>query len=89
LGRILSPFATTKHPALARLLCFHFIALITEAIDFIQHALQQSVGRSPRNPRPLQLEYFLSLPPDLDAHVFDLSPDVIEVRHPFRPKITM
>ncbi|WP_168212739.1 MULTISPECIES: hypothetical protein [unclassified Bradyrhizobium] len=65
------------------------VPLGTESVNLIQHALQQGVGGLSRYTGSLELKDLLSVPSDLDAHVFDLSPDVIEVRHPFRPKITI
>jgi hypothetical protein len=45
------------------------------------HPRQQEFGRGGGDPRPLQLEDFLSLAPDLDAHVLDFPSDEVEVWH--------
>jgi hypothetical protein len=76
-GRVLSPFATTKHPALAWLFSLDVVSLSTEPLDLMQHALQQGVGGFRWYPRSLELEDFLTLLSYLDAHVLDFPSDVV------------
>jgi hypothetical protein len=43
-------------------------------IDLRQHPLNEGLSRSRGYTRLLKLEYFLTLPPYLDAHMLDLAP---------------
>ena len=57
------------------------VALRAEVADGGQHPRQQKVSRGRGDPRPLKRKDFPALPPELDPHAFDFSPDVVEIRH--------
>ena len=57
------------------------ISFLAEVIDFAEHSAEEQFGRGCRNPGPLKLENFLPLSKHLNAHVFDFSPDEVEVCH--------
>jgi hypothetical protein len=42
-----------------------------DAINLVEHPLQEGVRRRSRNPGALQLESFFALPANLNAHPFD------------------
>jgi hypothetical protein len=60
------------------LLLFQPVALCTKPIDFVQHPIQQSFGRSCLNACALELPNLAALAIDLNAHVLDLGPNVID-----------
>jgi Protein of unknown function (DUF3072) len=60
---------------------FEAVSLRAKAIDLVEHPLKKGLGCRCRNPCPLQLKDFFSLPSDLGAHALDFAPDEINVRH--------
>jgi hypothetical protein len=67
-----------------RLFLFEPVTLLTKPVDFGVHSGEEEFSRGRGDPRPLELEDFLPLAPDLDPHVLDLPSDEFEVCH-FHP----
>jgi len=63
------------------LLLFQPAALCTKPIDFVQHPIQQRFGRRGWDACSLELPNLAALAVDLNAHVLDLGPNVIDIRH--------
>jgi hypothetical protein len=59
--------------------------LLTQPVDFGVHPIEKGFSRSRRYPRFLELKDFLPLPADLNPHVFDFPPDVVDVH--FTPEV--
>src|SRR5216684_5740486 len=61
-----SPFERTG------LLLFQPVALCTKPVDFVQHPIQQRLGRCGRDACSLELPNLAALAVHLDAHMLDL-----------------
>jgi hypothetical protein len=65
----------------AGLLLFQPVALYTKPIDFFQHPIQQRFSGSRWNACSLELPNLTALAVHLNAHMLDLGPNVIDIRH--------
>lgn len=75
------PLAGTEYLGRLWPLCFQLVALHAKSFDLGLHALEQHFGRSCRDTGSLQREDVLALTPQLQAHVVDFSPNMIERWH--------
>jgi hypothetical protein len=83
LGSGISPPTPAERSPFGRpgLLFFQTVALDTKPIDFVQHPIQQRFGRSRWNACSLELPNLAALAVHLNAHMLDLGPNVIDIRH--------
>jgi hypothetical protein len=63
------------------LLLFQPVALCTKPINVVQHPVQQRFGSSRWNACSLELPNLAALAVHLNAHMLDLGPNVIDIRH--------
>ena len=66
---------------MARQIFLEPVPLGAHIVYFSQHSTEEDFGRCRGNPRPLELEDFLPLASNLDAHVVDFPSDEVEVWH--------
>jgi len=71
-----------------RQFCLEPVPLGTQVVDLGVHPAKEEFSRGRRDPRPLELEDFLPLALDLDAHTVDFGSDLVEVWHG-APEITI
>jgi hypothetical protein len=80
-GSRISPPTPAERFSFERTGLLLFQPLCTKPIDLVQHPIQQRFGRRGRDACSLELPNLAALAVDLNAHMLDLGPNVIDIRH--------